>query len=156
MKPNHTSSKVPKISPSSWTFHGCSMTTPRFHDREILKWSKSCLLNCLQVLKLTVVSILVESPETTNHINIPQTYQEFTEVFSKVRASGMCSPYCAVNQPPTRHFTSTLPHTSTVSIWPEKWWKIMCKKLCNEGIYGHPPHPHCQASSLWRRKEGVC
>lgn len=60
---------------------------------------KHCLFPEKQCLGLTSI----ESPKTSVQINIPTEYQDFKDVFSKYKASGLlphCDYDCAINLPP--------------------------------------------------------
>lgn len=72
-------------------------------DREIFTRSKTSLHNCQHLLKLTVATTSIESPNITIPISILEVYHDITEVLSKIRASCLF-PYrsyvCTINHLP--------------------------------------------------------
>lgn len=73
------------------------LLTPESHGKNAKKkitcWSEHCNANCLQLPSVQVASISIKSPEPRDTIIILQEYQEYKEVFSKTKASGM-PPHC--------------------------------------------------------------
>ncbi|KAI2666704.1 Transposon Tf2-6 polyprotein [Labeo rohita] len=54
---------------------------------ELTHWSQFCLQHCLTHQTQPCLTTSIESPETQVKVNIPSYYQDFSEVFSKSRAT---------------------------------------------------------------------
>lgn len=77
------------------THHSCHHThhpQTSLKEHQTMCWSVHCHANCLCLISVRLATTSIESPQTTAPVIIPQESQEYLEVFSKTKASGL-PPY---------------------------------------------------------------
>ncbi len=65
-----------------------------WNSKELTKWSPHCYRHCLQLqLQLPCLTTSIESPATNEPVFIPPEYSDYSEVFSKTKATQL-PPHC--------------------------------------------------------------
>ncbi len=122
---------------------------------EILRWSKTCIQNCLSNVpillvsnsKLQVNSTLVESPEPREVPTIPSDYTALQDVFSKQVATKL---------PPHRPWDCAIDEYNPCPSWSARRWRITSRRLSNNSSFVLPPFQQPQVSSSWPRRTEAC